>query len=181
MSRLTTIDLTTAPDETKPVLEKVQRSLGMIPNLYATMANSPAALNGYLDFRGALTKGLLKRAMWEQIALLVAEANDCQYCVSAHTLRGKKLNISEQELKANRRAASGDPKTAAALQFAGSVVRRQGHITDEDLAQVRQAGYSDAEITEIVGHVALNIFSNYFNHVAQPDLDFPPVELNDFT
>jgi uncharacterized peroxidase-related enzyme len=179
MSRLTTIDPSYATDTTKTLLEEVQRSLGMIPNLYRTMANSPAALKGYLNFRSALTTGSLNRALWEQIALVVAQDNDCQYCVSAHTLRGKKIGLSQQELNANRQATSSDPKTAAALQFAVLLMRQQGHVSDENLVQVRQAGYSDAEIAEIVGHVALNIFSNYFNHVAQPDLDFPAVELTD--
>lgn len=179
MSRLMTIDSETAPETTRAVLEKVRTSLGMIPNLYRTMANSPMVLEGYLNFRGALIKGALPRALWEQIALVVAQDNDCQYCVSAHTLRGKKLGLSEAELKANRYADSSDPKTAAALRFAGLVVQQQGHVSDEDLIDVRNAGYGDAEIAEIVGHIALNMFSNYFNHVAQPELDFPPVPMTE--
>lgn len=179
MSRLMTIDSDTASETTRDALEKVRVSLGMIPNLYRTMANSPRVLEGYLNFRGALIKGVLPRTLWEQIALVVAQNNDCQYCVSAHTLRGKKIGLSEEELKVNRHAESSDPITAAALRFAGLIVQQRGHVSDEDLMEVRKAGYEDTEIAEIVGHVALNMFSNYFSHIAQPELDFPPVLMHE--
>lgn len=177
MSRLITI--ASGDEHTEAVLEKLRLSLGKVPNLYRTMANSPFVLQGYLNFRSSLIKGVLPQALWEQIALVVAQSNDCQYCVSAHSFRGKKLGLSEDELKANRLGDSQDDRTAAALKFAQLIVQKQAHLSDEDVQAVRDAGYNDAEIAEIVGHVALNTFSNYFNHIAQPELDFPLVAMNE--
>jgi uncharacterized peroxidase-related enzyme len=175
MSRLPTIDPTVANGAAKDLLDKTQAQLGRVPNLYRTMANAPAALDGYLSFRAALVRGLLSNQLREQLALLIAEENNCEYCVSAHSFRGQKIGLSPDELTANRRAEAGDAKTEAALRFARAVTQAKGAVSDTELAAVRAAGWSDAEIAEIVAHVALNAFSNYFNHVAQPALDFPRV------
>jgi uncharacterized peroxidase-related enzyme len=175
MSRLPTLDPAVADGAAKELLEKTQSQLGRVPNLYRTMANGPAALDGYLSFRAALVRGKLSNQLREQLALLVAEENNCEYCVSAHNFRGQKIGIPQEELAANRRAEASDAKTAAALQFARAVTQARGAVSDTELAAVRTAGWSDAEIAEIVAHVALNAFSNYFNHVAQPELDFPRV------
>lgn len=181
MSRLHTVDDASASVETQALLEKVQNRLGRVPNLYRTMANSPAALDGYLDFHKALGTGKLSRELREQLALLVAQENNCEYCVSAHTFRGQKIGLSAEELQQNRQADSRDPKTTIALHFAKAVIEARGRVSDADVEAVRQAGFSDGEIAEIVGHVALNIYSNYFNHVAQPELDFPRVSLDSVT
>lgn len=178
MSRLPTIDPTQAEGEAKDLLDKTQAQLGRVPNLYRTMANGPAALDGYLSFRAALVRGKLTNQMREQLALLVAQENNCEYCVSAHMFRGQKIGISQDELTVNRDADAGDVKTAAALKFARAVSRAKGDVSDADFAAVRAAGWSDAEISEIVAHVALNVFSNYFNHIARPELDFPRVEVH---
>jgi uncharacterized peroxidase-related enzyme len=175
MSRLPMIDPGLAVGATKDLLDKTLAQLGRVPNLYRTMANAPAALDGYLSFRAALVRGALSDFLREQLALLIAEENNCEYCVSAHTFRGQKIGLSRDELAANRRAEAADPKTAAALQFARHVTRARGAVSDAELATVRAAGWSDSEIAEIVAHVALNTFSNYFNHVAMPVLDFPRV------
>lgn len=150
-----------------------KNQLGRLPNLYASMAQSPAALDGYLAFRGALGKGVLNVQMRERIALLTAAINDCGYCVSAHTFRGAKAGLSNDELSAAQKSQSGDLKTTAALQFVDALLQRHGLVTDEDFAKIKSQGWSDEEIGEIVAHVALNVFSNYFNHVAAPALDFP--------
>jgi len=176
MSRLPTIDSSNASAAAKVLLDQTQAQLGRVPNLYRTMANSPAGLEGYLLFRGALVRGELKPLLREQLALIVAEENHCTYCVSAHTFRGQKMGLSADELEANRRGEAADAKTAAALRFARSVVRDRGSVSEEEFAAVRTAGWSDSEIAEIVAHVALNTYSNIFNHVAQPTLDFPLVE-----
>ena len=115
--------------------------------------------------------------MREQLALLIAEENGCEYCVSAHMFRGSKLGLPTSELDATREAASEDPRTAAALHFARAVIVDKGDVTDDEIAAARAAGWSDEELSEIVAHVALNTFSNYFNHVARPELDFPRVEV----
>ncbi|GAA0707646.1 carboxymuconolactone decarboxylase family protein [Dokdonella soli] len=175
MSRMPLVTPDAAQGEAAKLLERTQQQLGRIPNLYAAMANAPAALAGYLDFRAALVRGTLSTRLREQLALVVAEANGCEYCVSAHSFRGSKLGLSEPELVATRNAQSADPATAAALRFAVEVVATHGRVSDAALAAVRAASHDDKAIGEIVAHVALNTFSNYFNHVATPELDFPRV------
>jgi uncharacterized peroxidase-related enzyme len=167
----------TARDESADLLERTRQQLGRIPNLYAAMANSPAALAGYLDFRAALVRGRLPTRLREQLALVVAEANGCEYCVSAHHFRGIKIGIPGEEIEMNRHAGSSDARTAAALRFAVEVVASRGKVSDAALSTVRSHGLDDGEIAEIVAHVALNTFSNLFNHVAEPELDFPRVAL----
>jgi uncharacterized peroxidase-related enzyme len=156
------------------VAETCVRAAGRVPNLYATLAQAPAALTGYLDLRAALTRGALPPVLRELLALLVAEANHCDYCVAAHTFRGGKMGLPAEDLAAARRAEARDPKTAAALRFARAVSEARGRVTDTDLADARAVGWRDDELLEVVAHVALNAFSNYVNHVAQPELDFPP-------
>lgn len=177
MSRMPLLAPDTAPVETRPLLEKTVAQLGRLPNLYAAMANAPAALAGYLAFRGELVKGTLPPALREQIALLVAEENTCVYCVSAHTFRGQKLGLAPDTLIASRRAQSADPQTAAALAFARALLREKGRVSDALLAETRAQGWDDAALGEIAAHVALNVFSNLFNHLAEPALDFPRTEL----
>lgn len=173
MMRITCIDPTSANGRAKELLDATQAQLGRIPNLYASMAQSPSALDGYLAFRGALGKGVLSVAMRERVALLTAAINDCGYCVSAHTFRGTKVGLTESELAATQKSRSEDPKTAAALQFVDALLQQRGLISDNDFTNVKAYGWTDEEIGEIVAHVALNVFSNYFNHVAMPALDFP--------
>ena len=138
------------------------------------VANSPAALEGYLGMSGALAKGSLPAATRERIALAVAQINDCGYCLSAHSYLGKNLaKLSDAEITANRHGGSLDPKADAAVRFAAKVVRERGHVSDADVQAVRMAGYDDAQIVEIVQHVALNTWTNYVNSVAQTEIDFP--------
>ena len=160
-------------DDSTGLLDKVRQQLGRVPNLYATMANGPAALDGYLALRGHLVKGKLNARLREQLALLIAQENDCDYCVAAHTFRGKLMKLSDEELLATRLAEDADPHAEAVLRLARSVLRTRGKVDEETLAEVRAAGVTDAEIAEVVAHVALNVLSNYFNHLAQPELDFP--------
>jgi uncharacterized peroxidase-related enzyme len=155
------------------LLEKTRAQLGKVPNLYASLANAPAALRGYLDFRAALVRGRLSPALRELLALLVADDNGCAYCVAAHTFRGGKMGITPDALAAARRATADDPKNAAALAFARAVVESRGRVKDAHVEAARAAGCTDGEILEIVPHVALNTFSNYVSHVAEPVLDFP--------
>jgi uncharacterized peroxidase-related enzyme len=177
MSRLSipaTVDA--APAASKPLLDAVKKQLGVVPNLFRLVANSPAALEGYLGLSGALGKGTLPAPTRERIALAVAETNGCDYCLSAHTYLAKNLaKLDDAEITANRSGASNDPKADAALRFAVKVVRARGHVSDADVAAVKAAGYDDAQVIEIVQHVALNTWTNYVNSVAQTEIDFPVV------
>ncbi|NUR71535.1 MAG: carboxymuconolactone decarboxylase family protein [Hamadaea sp.] len=160
-------------DDPTGLLDRVRQQLGKVPNLYATMANGPAALDGYLALRGHLVKGKLTARLREQLALLVAQENGCDYCVAAHTFRGKLMKLTDEELLATRVAEDANPHAEAVLRLARDVMRTRGKVDDGTLAEVRAAGVTDAEIAEVVAHVALNVMSNYFNHLAQPELDFP--------
>jgi uncharacterized peroxidase-related enzyme len=154
----------------------VKKQLGVAPNVFRVTSNSPAALEGYVGLLGALEKGKLPAPTRERIALAVAEANGCDYCLSAHTYLGKNLaHLDDAEMTANRSGASNDPMADAALRFAVKLVRARGHVTDDDVRAVHDAGYDDAQVVEIVQHVALNTWTNYLNLVADTEIDFPVV------
>jgi uncharacterized peroxidase-related enzyme len=177
MSRIPTpASIEASPAAAQPLLEAVKKQLGIVPNLFRVVGNSPAALEGYLGLNAALGKGLLDARTRERIALAVAELNGCDYCLSAHTYLGKNVaKLEDAELAANREGGSSDAKADAALRFAAKVVRERGHVTDADVKTVKAAGYSDAQVIEIVLHVALNTLTNYVNEVAKTEIDFPVV------
>jgi uncharacterized peroxidase-related enzyme len=177
MSRIPTpATIDTAPVAAQPLLQAVKKQLGIAPNLFRLVANSPAALEGYLSLSAALAKGELPAATRERIALAVAEINGCDYCLSAHTYLGRNVaKLDDAEITANRHGASNDVQADAAVKFAVRVTNTRGHITSDDFADVRAAGYSDAQIIEIVQHVALNTWTNYINTVGETEIDFPVV------
>ena len=177
MSRIATpASIEASPAASQPLLQAVKKQLGLVPNLFRVVGNSPAALEGYLGLNGALGKGKLDGKTRERIALAVAEINGCGYCLAAHSYLAKNLaKLDEAEIAANRGGASNDPKADAAVRFAARIVRERGHVATADLEAVRAAGYGDAEIIEIVLHVALNTLTNYVNEVAGTDIDFPVV------
>ena len=165
-----------APAASQPLLQSVKKQLGSVPNLFRLVSTSPAALEGYLGLNGALGKGTLPAPMRERIALAVAEINGCGYCLSAHTYLGRSLaKLDDAEIAANRHGTSNDPKADAAVRFAAKIVRERGKVSDDDVRAVRLAGYDDAQIIEIVQHVALNTWTNYINEVARTEIDFPVV------
>ena len=174
MSRISPIKAATASDKQKEILATVQKAMGGVPNLISTMAQSPTVAKAYLAFSQALSEGLLCAKMRERIALTVAQANDCEYCLAAHSAIGGKAGLTAEDIAKARQGTSDDPQTAAALAFARKVVTLRGEIIDADFKAVRDAGNSEAEIAEIVANVALNLFTNYFNHVADTEVDFPP-------
>lgn len=176
MSRLNTPTIETAPPAARPALEGARKSLGMVPNMFRVIANSPAALDGYLGLHAALSRGALDAKTRERIALAVADLNGCNYCLSAHTYLGKNVaKLDEAEIAANRSGASNDAKADVAVRLATAIVRQRGHIDDAALTAARAAGFGDAEIVEIVAHVALNTLTNYINEVAGTEIDFPAV------
>jgi len=171
MQRLPAIDPNTATGQTKTALDQVEARLGNSRNVMRTIANSPTALRGYLALDIELRSGKLEPALREQIALAVAEANACQYCVAAHSAASKVLGLDEAAIRAAREASSPNPKVAVALQFARSVAEYRGDLTDGEFDRVRRAGYSNEEIAEIIANVVLCIYANYFNTIAQTEID----------
>jgi len=177
MSRLNPVQPEQASGKTRELLDAVKAKFKVVPNLTRVMANSPAVLQGYLSFSGALAGGALDPKLREQIAIEVAEQNSCQYCLSAHTAIGKMTGLTIEELDLARSANSTAPQTTAALQFARQLVDTKGQVSEAEVEAVRRAGFSDAEIAEIIAHVALNIFTNYFNVAAGVEVDFPKIAL----
>jgi uncharacterized peroxidase-related enzyme len=177
MSRIPTpATIEAAPAASRPLLEAVKTQLGVVPNLFRLVATSPAALEGYLGLFGALGKGALPAPTRERIALAVAQINGCDDCLSAHTYLGKNLaKLDDAEITANRNGASNDSTADAAVRFAAKVARERGHVGAADVRAVKAAGYDDAQLIEIVLHVALNTWTNYINEVAKTEIDFPVV------
>lgn len=175
MNRLNPIDPANAQAKTKAILDDVHKKLGVVPNMMRAMANSPAVLEGYLAFSGALNGSSIDTKTRERIALLTAELNACGYCLSAHTYIGGKLGIASADLEDARRGTANEPVTKAILELARSIVLERGNLRDADLLAARKAGVTDAQIAETVAVVALNVFTNWFNHVADPLIDFPEV------
>ncbi len=174
MEHITPVSLDTVQGKAKQLLDAVKAKLGIVPNMTRSMAVSPSVLDAYLGFSGALAHGVLPAGVREQLALDVGEANHCDYCVSAHTYIGKNVaGLSDKDILDSRKGTATDPKTDALLRFARTVVAKQGVVDDADVEAVRAAGYGDAEVAEVVAHVALNIFTNYFNNVAGTAIDFP--------
>ncbi|QDV52255.1 carboxymuconolactone decarboxylase family protein [Gimesia fumaroli] len=176
MPRLTAIAPEAAEGKSKTLLEGVKAQLGMAPNLMQTMAHSPAVLDAYLKFSGTLAEGVLSNQNREQIALTVGEANQCGYCLAAHATLGKMAGLNPEQITENRAGTDADPSTAALLSFSRRILEKKGFVSDQDVQDVRDAGHDDAAIAEVVANVALNIFTNYFNHVADTEIDFPEVE-----
>lgn len=175
MSRLPLVDPSQAQGQTAELFAAVKAKMGRVPNLMKAMANSPAVLEGYLGLSGALSHGTLDPQIRERIAIATAEANGCGYCLAAHSLLGKLAGLDEEERQANRTGHSHDPKADAALAFARTLLERRGHVTAEEVQQVRSAGFDDAQVAEIVAHVALNVLTNTFNNAVETPIDFPAV------
>jgi uncharacterized peroxidase-related enzyme len=176
MNRIQQIDPASATGKTKQLLDAVQSKLGIVPNLTRVLANAPAALEGYLNFSGALAGGTLNARVREQIALAVAQGNHCDYCLSAHTFIGGKVGLAAKDIADARLAIGTAGKDDAMLKLASNIVLQRGEVSEAALAAARSAGLTDEEIVETTANVALNIFTNYINHVAQTVVDFPEVK-----
>jgi len=175
MSRLTIPAREDVPEASRPILDAVDKKLGVVPNMFRLIAASSAVLQGYTAYSGALAKTLDVKTR-ERIALAVAQVDGCDYCLSAHSYLGLNLaKISPEEVALNRKGGSGDAKADAAVRFAVKVVRERGQVTAADIKAVREAGFSDSQIVEIIAITAENIFTNLLNVVAETDIDFPVV------
>ena len=175
MNRLHPVDPATSEGKAKTLLDAVKAGLGATPNMFRLLAASPATLEAYLSYNRALSHGALPAKIREQIALVAAETNGCDYCASAHTALGKHAGLSQDDINHALEGRASDPKADAAVRFAKLLLEKRGHISDSDFNQVKQAGLSEAEIGEIVAHVAINVFTNYFNIAVETEIDFPVI------
>ncbi|HLP32008.1 MAG TPA: carboxymuconolactone decarboxylase family protein [Bacteroidia bacterium] len=177
MTRLKALNPEQAEGKTKNLFDSIQSKMGLVPNMMRTMGNSPALLEGTLLLSNAMGNGLLGAKTAELIALAVAESNGCKYCLGAHTFVGASVfKMDAKTLNEARKGNGADTKTDAILKFAKALVNKQGQVNDADVHSIKSAGVSEAEICEVIGHVALNILTNYFNTTALTEPDFPEVE-----
>ncbi|MDX2220629.1 MAG: carboxymuconolactone decarboxylase family protein [Burkholderiales bacterium] len=160
---------------TQATLNSLKAKLGVLPNMFLTLAQAPAALQSYVALSGALSGGKLNAKQREQIALAVGEDNACGYCLAAHTVIGGMVKLTPDEIAQARQGTAPNARDAALVQLAGRITATRGNLTEVDVAAARKAGLNDGDILEVIGNVALNIFTNYVNHIAQTEIDFPPV------
>ncbi len=177
MSRIAPVVSSNVDPKVAATLNQVKASLGMVPNLFATLANSPAALDGYLSLSKTLSHGRLSARQREIVALTVAQENECPYCLSAHTALAKAAGVSEAEALKARGGDGEDPFERALASFAKSIVRQRGHVLDKDIERARKAGIDDGLMMEVVANVVVNTFTNYANELADTEIDFPAVEV----
>lgn len=177
MSHVSLIDATQTSAERAAVLSQIQQAFGNVPNMFRAVANSPAALRSMWGSFAALGVGALPAKLGEQIAVAVADRNHCEYCLAAHTMLGRKAGATAEEMAAAQAGHAADPKTDAALRFALKLVEQRGQVSGDDVRRLRDVGFNDEGIVEIVAHVALNLFTNYVNVALNVPVDFPQVKL----
>lgn len=177
MSHVKLIDATQTSPDRAHLLAQIQRAFGTVPNMFRAVANSSAALASMWGAFGALGSGVIPAKLGEQIAVAVANRNSCSYCLAAHTALGRKAGASAEEMAAAQIGQATDAKTEAALVFALKLVEQRGQVDGADVHRLREAGFSDEDIVEIVAHVALNLFTNYINVALDVAVDFPQVKL----
>jgi len=176
MQRLKAIHPKEASGKTKEIFDHFEKSLGQVPNMIQIMANAPAVLEAYINFSTALSKGKLSARVTKLISLAVSEANDCNYCLSLHTFIGEKMmGIDISNILDSRNGFSSDQRVLAILQFAKRLTSKRGQVEAAEIEMLKNAGFEDGEISEIIANVVLNIFTNYFNLATGTEPDFPSV------
>ncbi len=180
-TRIETLNPNTTTGKSKELFNAVQSKLGFIPNLIKVFGNSPATLQTYLSLGELAASGNFNNKFREQLALAIAEENNCNYCLSAHTAIGKMNGLTDEQTQQNRQGLASDLKTQAALQFAQKVTNKRGQVSSEEIKAIKDAGYNDGDILEIVLNVVANTLTNYVNHIADTAIDFPPIEAGKFT
>jgi uncharacterized peroxidase-related enzyme len=176
MPRLKSLEKSQAPPRSAEIMESLE-SKKMLLNIFRGMANSPAVLDAYLKFSGALKEGKLDAKTRESIALVVAQVNRCDYCLAAHVTIGKQAGLDERAIRDARLGRASDKKTNGAVALAKQLAASHGNVNDADVAAARSAGLDDGDIAEVAANVALTVFTNYFNHLNQTEVDFPKVPM----
>lgn len=177
MSHLNLINPDSVSGDHKATFDQINGAFGVIPNMFKAIGNSSAALESMWTSFAALGKGQLDPKLGEQMAVLIADINRCEYCLSAHTVLGQNAGASAEEMAQAQAGKSADAKTQAALDFAAKLVRNKAKVSKADIEAVKAAGFSDSDVAEILAHVALNIFTNYTNVAFDVPVDFPKINL----
>lgn len=177
MARIAPADSSNLDPKVAVTLSQLKASLGKVPNLFATLANAPVALDAVLSLSKTLSRGRLSTRHREILALAIAQKNECQYCLSAHTASSKAAGLSATDALKAREGNSDDPFERALTTFARNLIRQRGLVADHDLKTARKLGIDDGLMLEIVANLALNTLTNYVNRLADTEIDFPVVEV----
>lgn len=175
MQRISAIPLNTTDQAVRPLFDAIRQKIGGVPNLLRTMAQSPAALEAYLGFSGALANGRLSATDRELVALAAASENSCDYCASAHTALGKMAGLHQAVMQQIVAGGELDGRNGALVKLVRKIIIQQGVLSDTDLEDFLGAGFDHSQLVEVIAVTALNIFTNYFNHIAATEIDFPVV------
>lgn len=178
MSRITTVTNEIATQEQQALFDAIKQNIGMVPNFLRVFANSPDALKAFLGLHHIAANGALSAETRERIALALAQKNECEYCLSAHTAIGRKAGLNTEEINSNRAGDSQDAKAAVAVKFARALVEHMGQVTTAEINEMREVGYSDAEIVEVITHTGMNVLTNILGKASRIEIDFPKVELD---
>lgn len=173
MTRIQSVTKEKAPKNVQDIYAAIEKKMGKVPNIFLNMGNSPAVLKGYLGLSDAASQTSLSPKVRELIALAVGQANNCNYCLSAHTAIAQNEKIADQEILLARKGESNDAKTKAILSFTKTLIEKKGNVGENDVNALKKAGVTDAELAEIILVVTLNLFTNYFNLTTDPKIDFP--------
>ncbi len=177
MSHVQLINLKETSGTRHAILNDINTAFGTTPNMFRAVANSTAALNSMWSAFAALGNGVIPAKLGEQIAVAIANQNQCEYCLAAHTVLGQKAGASAAEMAAAQSGHSHDVKTDAALKFVLKIVSQRAQINRDDVETLRSHGYDDEHIVEIMAHVALNLYTNYINVALDVPVDFPKIKL----
>ncbi len=173
MSRITPVTEGQAEPSAQPILNMIQKRFGRLPNMFQNMAHSPAALQAFASLSECCEKTSLPPKLRHEIELVMAEANACTYCIAAHSQLAKAMSFTEQDILQARRGLSKDAKSQAILSFCKAIVEKKGSISDQEVQNLKAQGVSDKELCEILLVINFNMFTNYFNKVANTEVDFP--------
>jgi uncharacterized peroxidase-related enzyme len=175
MPRTTALKSEQVPADSKPTLDMFTKNIGFTPNMMATFALSPIAFNAWATLLGSLSKALDVKTR-DSIGLAVSEVNGCNYCLAVHSYTAEHMaKLPANEIILARKGHADAPQRDAAIRFARKVIETRGQISDGDLGMVRDAGYTEANIMEIVALVAMYSLTNFINNVFDPEKDFPAV------
>lgn len=157
--------------------DTLKKALGMVPNLYATLAYSDNGLSKFLAFQNAPTS--LSNKEKEAVNLIVSQINGCKYCLSAHTMLGKMNGFTDEEIIQIRKGGSSIPKINALVQMAKDITENKGHVAPEKLDAFFEAGYNKGNLVDLILLVGDKTILNYLHNLTEVAIDFPPApELN---
>jgi uncharacterized peroxidase-related enzyme len=168
------VDPARASVSARTLLDEIGLAFGRTPNAVLALANSPAALAAWWSFETALRGSSVPVGIREQIAVLVAASNDCDYCGRAHAAAARAASVSPEDVLAAVHATASDPEAQAALRFAAAALRDRGDVSASELSAARESGLSDAYLLEILAVIAINTFNNLYVRFCKPALDFGP-------